>query len=245
MDEKKPKTKSKFWGVSIEAPKENPSIDTLRGYQDIIAKQSDLVFYATIIHDRDKKENGEPRKPHLHAFLNMAEGKTLTQMLKWLETALNCDREAISIEPSNNEFLLVQYLIHKNHPNKASYKVDEIRTNNNELLIDRLSKEYVKPKSDEEELAEAMTESVTLKEFATRIGFEKANKYRGMFNQLKTEEGQSYDIALKRAEQLRKERDEIASRFIELIKQVQDPLFKPNYNQLERLALWLDMIISS
>ena len=190
-----PKTKHKIWLLSIEAQaKEKTSIiEELEAYQATLLKSVDFCFVATIIHDKDFKDNGEARKSHAHAFFELEDTKTLKQTLTLLKTALNCNEEQLSLEPTNSDILGVQYLTHKNQPQKAQYDFEKIKTNNNELLIARYSKTYQKPQSEEELLKEAFENSKTLWDFTQKVGFQQANKYRSMFNQIKQEKKENFE----------------------------------------------------
>lgn len=204
--------------ASIEAPKENPSVvECLRGYETTLLSSIDFLFVATIIHDQDHTDNGEPRRPHLHVFFDLAQGCTLLQCLKRLETLLKCDRTQISLEGSNNEFLGVQYLIHKNHPNKAQYPLDKISTTNHETLIERMGKEYVKPKTEDEILLEAINESNSLYQLAERIGLTSANKYRSTYNQIKQESKTDIEGLYNRVRRAEEDKQQIAYQLTKLI----------------------------
>lgn len=188
------KAKNNIFGVSIEAPKESPSvIETLRGYEAIILQEYG-GFVATIIHDKDHNENGEPRRPHLHAFFELDQDKTFKQMLKCLKTALKCEEEAISLETSSNDFLLCQYLIHKGKPQKYQYSLEEVSTNDPSILAEKMAKEYKKPISMEDKIITTQT----FTDFMLLVGAQEANKYRGTWNQVKTEQKADIDSLLHR-----------------------------------------------
>ena len=106
-------------------------------------------FVATIIHDKDLTDNGEPKTIHMHAYIETSEKHTKKQFLDMLTELLKIDRERISIEGTKSDVLMLQYLTHKNQPSKAQYEVDRIITNNKELLAERMNSKY-KTKEDKE-----------------------------------------------------------------------------------------------
>lgn len=191
MEEQKPsKQKYKYFGAILNAPIESPSVvETLRGYEEKLhSMMSDFVFLATIIHDRDFYDNGEAKITHLHAFFELPNTETQGQAITRLEKALNVNREQISMQGSNSDILLVQYLTHQNHPEKAKYPAEAIKTTNKERLLDTLAKEYQKPVSESDIILNAVIDSKSALELAQKLGIEKANKYRGYFNQVKEEQ---------------------------------------------------------
>lgn len=207
MEEKKASSKAKYiyFGAVIDAPKKSPSIQAvLRGYEALLQNNLEFVFLATIIHDKDlytkederlhaERKEGTHKRDHLHAFFSLGEGMTQGQCLKWLEGALKCDREQISLTGSNSEILLCQYLTHQNHPEKAQYSADEITSNNREKLEEILKTSYEPPKDTGDEMQQAVLNCLTYVELVQQIGLEKANKYRASFNQIKTEQRQNYE----------------------------------------------------
>lgn len=211
MEEKKTsKAKYIYFGAVIDAPKESPSIQAvLKGYEATLHNNLEFIFLATIIHDKDlytkedqqlypERKAGTHKRDHLHAFFSLGEGMTQGQCLTWLERALKCNREQISLAGSNSEILLCQYLTHQNHTEKAQYSADEITSNNREKLEEILKTNYEPPKDTGDVMQEAVLNCLTYVELVRQIGLEKANKYRASFNQIKTEQKQNYE-AISRA----------------------------------------------
>lgn len=189
------KTKGTMWALSIEAPNEKKGVDmedTLKAYQSTFLNNSLIGFVATIIHDKDKKDNGEARAPHLHVFVETEE-MTKATALSYFVDLLQVNKEQISIEPTNSPILQVQYLTHKGKPHKHQYDYEAILTNNSEELMARYNAEYVAPKDKDEELQEALLNSQTLTELMATIGVSEANKYRGLYNQIKEEQKTKHD----------------------------------------------------
>lgn len=77
-------------------------------------------MYARILHDNDKEETGEIKKPHYHVIISVGKNPR--------------NRKAISkevgikenyIEGCNKEKMLL-YLIHYNNPEKTQYDIEEV-----------------------------------------------------------------------------------------------------------------------
>lgn len=184
-----------YFGVSIESQsKENPQrLTELRDFQSFLLNCSTFAFIASIIHDSDKREDGTLRLAHLHLFIELYEKKTVLQLLVLLSEYLSIDKSLISVEGSNNEFLLVQYLTHKNQPKKHQYSFEDILTNNRELLERRYSNIYEDNKA--RELA-AIKKATTLSSLATEMGLDFAKRFQSVFNQIKKEEKQDFESLL-------------------------------------------------
>ena len=171
----------------------NAQKEYLKAIRDCIVNCNTLGFFrASVIHDRDTNEDGTPKLVHCHAFLQAREKATLKAWLDLICEALKVDREQVSIEGTNNDYLLVQYLRHDRKDQKAKYEVDEIATNNGTLLTERLNTEYVKPVDPVEEALKSCT---TLSEFMNKTDYLTANKFRSLFKDLHTERTQqiAYD----------------------------------------------------
>ena len=111
--------------------------------EDSLKRLSSLFIckYYCIIHNRDIKESGELKNKHIHLVI------TFNQRIR-LKTAINRvaesfkieDFSAISIERVNDMTMCLQYLIHKNNPEKTPYNINEIFSNAYEELASQLSK---------------------------------------------------------------------------------------------------------
>lgn len=178
--------KSLLWLLVVNDKKE-ASTDTieatLKGYQALLLNYSEYHFVFTIIHNQDPA-----KRTHLHAVIELYEKATKKAVLDTLEALLNVNRSQLSLEPSNNEFLGVQYLTHKNQPEKEPYMFDEIATNNQEELERRYGAVYVNP---EEERKQVLFGSKTMKELLDKLTIEEAKKVLPVWKAIKEE--QSYD----------------------------------------------------
>lgn len=188
----------------INAPKEkannHEAIDFFKCVLTAIQNYNKLKFFASIIHDRDILESGELKTIHQHIVVELNEKMTVLAVLRDFSNLLDIDKSLISVEGSNNEFLSIQYLTHKNQPQKHQYNFDDIATNNKELLSERYETTY---EDKETKIFNALGKAHNLTELVRLIGPSDANKYRSLFKDLKLEEGQNYDVLMKRYDQLR------------------------------------------
>lgn len=200
----KPNTKSVMWMVIINDKKEateQQSIATFQSYQNLLINYNIFSYAATIIHDKDtytkedqekdpSHKEGTHKRVHLHAFID-TDKITLKEMLSHITGLLKIDNEQVSIEPTSNEFLGVQYLTHKNNQNKHQYEPNTIITSNAKETERRYGLKY---ETEEEKIQRVLETSSTLSKVIHEIGVEKANKYRGLFNDL-SKEKRDYRIA--------------------------------------------------
>lgn len=84
--------------------------------------------YAYILHDLDITDEGEQKRHHIHIYF---EGKTCRRLLanlNGLADALKYDPQQISIEKATSIEGCVQYMLHKNNPEKYQYDKRDIIT---------------------------------------------------------------------------------------------------------------------
>lgn len=194
-----PKNNEKYlsFGIVINAQKESAN-----PYQELAQLQATLLkhkefFVATIIHDKDKDENNYNKITHLHAYIEFPNTKhTKKQLLELLSGCLNIEQIRLSIEPTNNGFLLVQYLTHKNDQNKHQYNYEDILTNNEDLLSIRYNQIYLTKEQRDANLEYDIKTSKTMLEFLERQGIQNAKNYRNVFNDIKREQRLDLDRML-------------------------------------------------
>lgn len=174
--------------IIIDPPKNMPlsaCLDWLKACRiNLTTAYSQTGLIATIIHDRDVNEDGTAKLPHLHAFVETLEETTLSHRLKEVCEITGATKEQVSIDTSNSDFLQVQYLTHKNQPQKAQYPYEDIETNKPEELHQRYYQEYQEPVDP---IKEALLSSQTLLQLVQTIGYQKANQLRGLFKDLHAE----------------------------------------------------------
>lgn len=194
--------KYNYFGLVIDANKNAEPLPQLDAFKNALVN-CNYALIALIIHDQDTHDNGAPKLPHLHAYVNTAVKMTKKQMLLATANTLDIDVCQISVECSNNEFLLCQYLTHQNHPEKHQYSKDLILTNNQPDL-DRLLAETRPTKQQQlDHDLQVLTDSHSILEVATKIGLEKANRYRNIYNQITQEKKQDIPSLYKELETYR------------------------------------------
>ena len=186
-----PKQKYNIFTCVINADKKstNPTEELALLQNTLTEIQS---FVATIIHDKDLTDNGEPKTIHMHAYIETNEKHTKKQFIDILSELLQIDKQKISVDGTKSNVLMLQYLTHKNQPNKAQYEVDRIITNNKELLNERMNTKYKTKEQKNNDLLADITNCKTILELTEKQGIETANKYRNTFNQIKQEQRQDY-----------------------------------------------------
>lgn len=175
-------SKSKCFAIVIneKAPNE------LEALEDKLNDCAIFNFYALIIHDKDITSKGNLKTKHLHLYGEKPSQIALKTLLNELCDKLNLNKEQISIDKTTNDFLYIQYLTHKNDPNKHQYDFNDIKTNNEAELLCRYSKVYKKPLT-EEDIENAVFNSQTLRELTQSIGLDLTKKYQSVFNQIQKE----------------------------------------------------------
>jgi hypothetical protein len=92
--------------------------------QDITKEIEKFEKYAWIYHDKDEHPvTGKVVKPHYHIYLEFVNARYLTALARRLGIIPNL------IEVVEDKKRLLDYLTHKNDPQKHKYSVDEIHTN--------------------------------------------------------------------------------------------------------------------
>lgn len=87
-------------------------------------------LYAFILHNKDVLENGEIKTPHIHLVAIMKSNrKRLSTTLSDIAEFIDVNTLAISIDKMSDIVGSLQYLIHKNNPDKHHYEERDIITN--------------------------------------------------------------------------------------------------------------------
>lgn len=100
------------------------ALSNLDQANDIISSLPDFPIWAYIKHDPDD-ENGSV---HFHFYLHLAQPISISNLSEKLDIPSNM------IEWVRVKTKLIQYLIHKNNPEKKQYSEDQIFTNNREYI---------------------------------------------------------------------------------------------------------------
>lgn len=201
---------SEYFFVTINAPLEKASRETLEAYISTLQSYYSKTFIASVIHDKDKHEDGASKTIHLHAFIDTPNKPTKKALLRELTELLGINEEQVGIRATNSRILLVQYLTHKNDKNKAPYSLEEVQTSNQEEFDKRFNEKYEKPQTETllEILNRSLEEDPSYNHFCERVGFEMGHKFRSSFNQLREEKSYDYASLLEMNKELKKKLQE-------------------------------------
>lgn len=120
----------------------------LKNITDIEARiktLTNLKSYATIIHDKDVREDGSPKPPHFHAivtFSNATKYPTIAKAMKLPDQFVNKIQSSVKTA----QF----YLVHRNDPDKYQYDTSEVVANFD--YVEFL--DGIKPRTNRESIAE-------------------------------------------------------------------------------------------
>ena len=112
---RKKETRTRIW-TFIVYPESSPE-----NWVDIL-NDMHLEFVVSPLHDQDKNATGELKKPHWHVLL-MYNGVKSYDQVKEITDMINCPRP----ERCHNAKAMVRYMAHLDNPDKAHYKIEDIR----------------------------------------------------------------------------------------------------------------------
>lgn len=78
-----------------------------------------------IYHDRDVKDDGEPKKPHYHILIRY-KNQTAKATVKELAKQVGAANEKIIVVKEFRKY--AEYLIHKNNPEKVQYEINDVKS---------------------------------------------------------------------------------------------------------------------
>lgn len=87
------------------------------------------VEYAFILHSEDVLDDGTKKTPHIHFVATLKKPSRLSTTLHRISDALGVNPLAVTISKYSSFAGCVQYLIHKNNPEKYSYPMEDICSN--------------------------------------------------------------------------------------------------------------------
>ena len=87
--------------------------------------KTDIEYFAYILHDKDKNEDGTLKKPHWHIMLKLYKSRRRSDVAKWFGLSESYVQDSRS--GKYDDMLL--YLIHENAPEKYQYKIEEVLSN--------------------------------------------------------------------------------------------------------------------
>lgn len=104
---------------------------------DILDRKKQVVQYALLLHDKDIKEDGTPKKPHYHVYVHFDTSRDIEKVAKWFSIKSNYISK---IKGRWKDGLL--YCTHRNAPFKYQYNPADVVANfDYEEELERLIKE--------------------------------------------------------------------------------------------------------
>lgn len=134
---REPPNKSKYF-CCILYP-DSATYDTNNVIKALAAEH--LTFALSPIHDRDVEADGSKKKGHYHLLLAYSSATTLNNIRGWFSVCGLPDSELHSVRVCASGVGYFRYLTHKDNPEKAQYKDNDIRVfNDSEELFKKFSK---------------------------------------------------------------------------------------------------------
>lgn len=135
-------------------------------------------WYA-IWHLLDLQDDGTPKNPHLHLVLKLLKRTRFNTILNDMARNLNLNKNAISIQKPTSYEGCIQYLIHKNDPDKYQYPIEDVQTSvsRDELKI-IMEADFVT--MDADAIIAICREEKTYTAILRRIGLGYFNHYKGV-----------------------------------------------------------------
>lgn len=134
-------------------------------------------IYAFIVHDKDILEDGTFKTLHIHFVADLKVTCRLSTTINSISTALTVDPFSITLDKYSSFEGSIQYLIHKNNPEKAQYKQSDIISNiSSDDLGNYLDAEHTA--FDLDQWIKIISTASTLTEVIKGIGISYYNMYR-------------------------------------------------------------------
>lgn len=90
-------------------------------------------YYAFIVHDKDKLEDGTTKPKHIHLALCLNSARTIAQLApRFTDIASNAGN--CFGQPTRSNRAIIEYFTHKNEPEKFQYNEEDIVSNNLEYF---------------------------------------------------------------------------------------------------------------
>lgn len=176
--------RARQWALTVfeNAPCWNSFATTLK------KEFSDVDIRAYILHDKDLLDDGTPKNKHYHIVISCKNARAFTSMQRLFNGA--------HIEIIANITASIQYLVHKNNPEKHRYNLEEITTNAPDYIketIENVNFDVFNPDMIIEYYHQG---TKTLIDFYLRFGSQ-INQYRGLIidlcKELRIKELRLYD----------------------------------------------------
>lgn len=190
------KIKSKLWRVVLNCPPVADDSTPIENLKRLIAKFQEFapvaqMQYACILHDRDLKEDGSAKTPHIHFVIWDSVASSKKGFIHLLSEGLGVPDNVITADPCPRVAMAVQYLIHMNAPTKAQYLENEIVTNCKKkvsqlLYIDLMGENNFCRLSDKQILG-LVKDGISYSGLISIVGIQQAKEWATSFTLLKEE----------------------------------------------------------
>lgn len=137
--------------------------------------------YFGIVHDSDVDEDGVKKRVHSHLVLLTPHRVRIGTMVNRIADLLHVPQEAISDIPFESTPGAVQYLIHKNNPDKFQYDYTEVKTNHQVDLMSLLAQD-LRSEITTEYLLDLIDGGMSRRDIARYIGLGNYLAYRNAIN---------------------------------------------------------------
>ena len=107
--------------------------EDLKGILELGVKMQKIDYYYCILHDKDTKEDGTPKKEHFHLLI---ESEDIRQAKDFIKEHIYKGVTFERVQAPKNALI---YLVHKKNPEKFQYSTSEIFSNNLDNVIDTIA----------------------------------------------------------------------------------------------------------
>lgn len=177
-------TQTKKHNIVIEAPHD---VSNPVKFHDCIWKHlaewadKSAYSYFGIIHDSDVDEDGVKKRVHSHLVLLTPHRVRIGTMVNRIADLLHIPQEAVSDIAFESTAGAVQYLIHKNNPDKFQYDYTEVKTNHQVDLVALLAQD-LRSEITTEYLLDLIDGGMSRRDIARYIGLGNYLAYRNAIN---------------------------------------------------------------
>lgn len=146
---------------------------------------SSCFDYAFILHDADFLEDGSAKTPHIHFCGNFKVVKRLSTILGEIANVLGLSPLAITISKYESYSACIQYLVHRNNPEKYQYEQSKIVTNLNSSELDAFMEDDVN--FDTDTLIKVVVSSPDRISLIRSLGMARYKLYRNVINDIEND----------------------------------------------------------
>ena len=140
--------------------------------------------FAMILHDSDVRPDGSTKTPHFHVVIEAQKRARLGTTLIRLADDFGVNENQVSVQAYDDFAFEVQYLVHKNNPDKFQYPDTSILSNLSKDDILSLLDQEVAPKLTIQDLINVCSSTKSRIEIASKLGLGNYTMYRNTINDL-------------------------------------------------------------